>query len=239
MAGPSPLAMSADHGPEKRAIRRVLEAARFQSPDRRGFLPMQVLACRETPGKREFGRDPFPRTGGRLRPRGAPSCRAADLSSGGVAHATQTPPVGKSCSTRGCDVRFSSRGLLSRLVGERWPGAPWCRRALYRPSRHENGTTAPSAPRASFGRRAGRSAGARAPRASGRRRVFLCVPGRSAVARSVEAAGRRARVRVAVAGAPRTRASPLAYRGLLRFDASNAFRRPRRGTCTGPCRGCA
>ena len=33
-----------------------------------------------------------------FRPRGGPRCCAADLPTGGVAHATQTPPVGKSCS---------------------------------------------------------------------------------------------------------------------------------------------
>src|SRR5690606_18018350 len=70
---------SAGNRPEKRAIRGMLAVPRVRCPDRQAFLPMQVLACRDTPGKREFGRDPFPRTGGRRRPRGAPSCRAADL----------------------------------------------------------------------------------------------------------------------------------------------------------------
>src|SRR5690606_28447829 len=89
-AGPSPAlllrrerarwyATSAGHGPEKRAIRGMLATARVRCPDRRAFLPMQVLACRETPGKREFGLDPFPWTGGRFRLRGGgPSRCAAD-----------------------------------------------------------------------------------------------------------------------------------------------------------------
>src|SRR5690606_8234004 len=61
---------SASNGPEKRAFRCMLAAARIRCHDRRAFLPMQVLACQETPGKGESGLGPFPWTGGCFRPRG-------------------------------------------------------------------------------------------------------------------------------------------------------------------------
>src|SRR5690606_3913327 len=55
VAGPSPrCATSAGNRPEKRAIRRMLEAARVRCPDVRAFLPMQALACERTPGEREL-----------------------------------------------------------------------------------------------------------------------------------------------------------------------------------------
>src|SRR5690606_8450025 len=124
-------------------------------------LPKQVLACRETLGKREFGLTRFRgRVGvfaleaGRV---AAPqtSC-AADvpprrrLSTGGVAHATQTPPVDKSCSTRGCDVRFSTvlvvvaPSRVRRQAAQRAMAPAWALPTL-EAGEQRNGAVAPRA----------------------------------------------------------------------------------------------
>jgi len=55
----------------------------------------------------------------------------AELSTGGVATATQMPAVGNSCLRRS-DGRAAC--LLSKLIGERYRRALWRRRGLYQPS---------------------------------------------------------------------------------------------------------